>query len=226
MEKFIINSFFYKKTNTINDIFQYIKLKYYNNNNNIEINNIKNIVNFYIKQKIVSIDENNNYYLTIEGNKILNQQITYSSRIIVQYLKKYLKDNKLYKTKYSLKEVREEQQGLRKYLINNKAHMCIICDKKLPLDLLETAHIKPRYLLNHIEKNDNNIVEFMCRFCHKLYDAGDLGISSLGLLCVSHNITTNNYDLEYNENKPIIYYNTKNNKYFDYHYRNIYRSRM
>ena len=119
MEKFIINSFFYKKTNTINDIFQYIKLKYYNNNNNIEINNIKNIVNFYIKQKIVSIDENNNYYLTIEGNKILNQQITYSSRIIVQYFKKYLKDNKLDKTKYSLKEVREEQQGLRKYLINN-----------------------------------------------------------------------------------------------------------
>ena len=35
-----------------------------------------------------------------------------------------------------------------------------------------------------------------------------------------------NMVLEYNENKPIIYYNTKNNKYFDYHYRNIYRCKL
>ena len=220
MEKYIINSFFYKKSNTINDIFEYIKTKYENNSTINNINNIKNIVNFYLKWKIIFVDENNKYYLTEEGNQILNQHISYSSRTIVIFFKKYKKQDKI---KYSLKEVREEQQKLRKYLINNKQQLCIICDKRLPLDLLETAHLKPRYLLNCIEKNDNNVAEFMCRFCHKLYDDGCLGIYN-GLLCVSQSLTNNNYDLEYNENKQIIYYNTKNNKYFDYHYKYIYRS--
>jgi len=223
MDKYIINSFFYKKTNTINDIFQYIKIKY---DNNIELNAIKNKLSLYLKHKVVFIDENNNYHLFEEGNKILDQQIRYSIRTIINIFKKYNRRIKIDKKKYSLKEVREEQQSLRNYLINNKEQLCIICDKKLPLCLLETAHLKPRYLLNNNEKNDNNIVEFMCRFCHKLYDDGYLGISSLGLLCVSSDITKNNYDLEYNENKPIIYYNTKNNKYFDYHYRNIYRCKL
>ena len=223
MDKYIINSFFYKKTNTINDIFQYIKIKY---DNNIELNAIKNKLSLYLKHKVVFIDENNNYHLFEEGNKILDQQIRYSIRTIINIFKKYNRRIKLDKKKYSLKEVREEQQSLRNYLINNKEQICIICDKKLPLCLLETAHLKPRYLLNNNEKNDNNVVEFMCRFCHKLYDDGYLGISSLGLLCVSSDITKNNYNLEYNENKPIIYYNTKNNKYFDYHYRNIYRCKL
>ena len=225
MDKYIINSFLFKKTNTINDIFEYIKLKYYNNN--VEINNIKNIVNFYIKQKIIFIDENNNYNLTEEGNVILKQHISYSSRTIIYYLKKYRYKyvyNKEDETKYSLKERREEQQKLRKYLINNKEKCCIICDKKLPSCLLETAHLKPRCILNCIEKNDNNVVELMCCFCHKLYDDGYLGISSAGLLCISPSLQMNKYDLEYNESKQIIYYNTKNNKYFDYHYRNIYIS--
>jgi hypothetical protein len=223
MDKYIINSFFYKKTNTINDIFQYIKIKY---DNNIELNAIKNKLSLYLKHKVVFIDENNNYHLFEEGNKILDQQIRYSIRTIINIFKKYNRRIKLDKKKYSLKEVREEQQSLRNYLINNKEQICIICDKKLPLCLLETAHLKPRYLLNNNEKNDNNVVEFMCRFCHKLYDDGYLGISSLGLLCVSSDIIKNNYNLEYNENKPIIYYNTKNNKYFDYHYRNIYRCKL
>jgi hypothetical protein len=218
MEKYIINSFLYKKFNTINDIFHYIKLKY---NTNVGINNIKNIIHFYIKCNIVLLNENNNYYLTEEGNKILHQQITYSYRIIIQFFKKYTY-NKLDNPKYYLKEVREEQQKLRNYLINNKEQICIICDKKLPLCLLETAHLKPRYLLNCIEKNDNNVVEFMCRFCHKLYDDGYLGVYN-GLLCVSQVITKNKYDLQYNENKQIIYYNIKNNRYFDYHYRKIYK---
>lgn len=220
MEKYIINSFFYKKSNTINDIFEYIKTKYENNTTINNINNIKNILQLYLKWKIIFVDQNNDYKLTEEGNQILNQHISYSSRTIVNFFKKYYKQDK---TKYSLKEVREEQQKLRNFLKNNKEQLCIICDKRLPLDLLETAHLKPRYLLNYIEKNDNNVSEFMCRYCHKLYDDGHLGIYN-GLLCVSQFLTKNNYDLEYNENKQIIYYNTKNNKYFDYHYRYIYKS--
>ena len=50
---------------------------------------------------------------------------------------------------YELKEKRLEQQSLRKYLLNEKEHKCILCYKILPVCLLETAHIKPRNLLNY-----------------------------------------------------------------------------
>ena len=225
MKNYIINSFFLQDKNTLTDIYDYIKLRY---KTTVEINDVKTYLFILIKKKILFFNEKN-YELSQEGNIILDDHKYYYSKIIVRFFKKYRYKyayNKLDKKKYSLKEVREEQQSLRNYLINNKEQICIICDKKLPLCLLETAHLKPRYLLNNNEKNDNNVVEFMCRFCHKLYDDGYLGISSLGLLCVTSDITKNNYNLEYNENKPIIYYNTKNNKYFDYHYRNIYRCKL
>ena len=99
--------------------------------------------------------------------------------------------------------------------------MCIICDKKLPLCLLETAHLKPRCILNDNDKNDKNIVEFMCRYCHSLYDNGFLAVCN-GLLQVSTFI--NQYDLNYNKNKPISYYNLYNEKYFIFHYNYIYNS--
>jgi hypothetical protein len=224
MKNFIINSFFLRDKNTLNDIYNYIKLRY---KNTVEINDIKPYLIILIKKNILFLNDKN-YELSQEGNIILDDHKYYYSKMIVGFLKKYRYKyiyNKLDKTKYSLKEVREEQQMLREYLINNKKHICIICDKNLPLCLLETAHLKPRCLLHYIEKNDNNVVEFMCRFCHKLYDDGYLGIYN-GLLCVSQVITKNKYDLQYNENKQIIYYNIKNNKYFDYHYRNIYRSKL
>ena len=93
-----------------------------------------------------------------------------------------------------------------------------MCDKHLPLCLLETAHLKPRCLLNSNEMNDNNIVEFMCRYCHNLYDNGYLGLYN-GLLHVSSFI--DNYDLQYNKNTLIVYYNILNKKYFNFHYNYI-----
>ena len=42
--------------------------------------------------------------------------------------------------------------------------------------------------------NDINVVEFMCSYCHKLYDNGFLSVHN-GLLQVSTFI--NNYDLQY-----------------------------
>ena len=98
--------------------------------------------------------------------------------------------------------------------------MCIICEKKLPLCLLETAHLKPRCILNNNDKNDKNIVEFMCRYCHNLYDNGFLTVYK-GLLQVSTFI--NQYDLHYYNNKQIHHYNLRNKKYFIFHYNNIYK---
>ena len=218
MEKYIINSFFYKKRNDINYIFEYIKQKY---DTVLEINDIKMILKNYIKLQIIDII-NNNYYLTTEGNVILMQCKNYYSRIITEFFIKYFKLNK---KKYCLKEVRIEQQKLRGYLINNRSNICVICDKKLPLCLLETAHLKPRYLLSYAEKIDINVAEFMCRYCHNLYDNGFLGISN-GLLCVSPIININEFDLDYIRNKNIICYNERNKKYFDYHYKNIYNKNI
>ena len=60
----------------------------------------------------------------------------------------------------------------------------------------------------------------MCRYCHNLYDNGFLAVYN-GLLQVSTFI--NHYDLHYNKNKQIPYYNLQNEKYFIFQYNYIYK---
>ena len=73
-------------------------------------------------------------------------------------------------------------------------------------------------LLKSIEIKDINNVEFMCRYCHHLYDNAFLSVKNSNL-CVSKNITIPNiYDLNYLNNKFINAYNNLNSKYFNYHY--------
>ena len=214
MKDYIINSFILQDKNSLIDIYNYIKLRY---ENPVEINNIKTKLTHFKKHNIIFFN-NNNFELTTEGNVILNDHKYYYSKIIIRFYKKYNKNHR----KYELREIRKEQQQLRNYLIANKPHVCIICDKKMPLCLLETAHLKPRCILNYNEKNDKNIVEFMCRYCHTLYDNGLLSVYN-GLLYVSAVI--NNYDLHYNEHKQITYYTSYNTKYFNFHYNYIYNRR-
>lgn len=212
MKDYIINSFIINDNNTILDIYNYIKYRY---NNLVEINDVKKEISWLVKSEIIYCN-NNRYILTDEGRVILNDNIYYYSKIIIRFYKKYNKK----RIKYEIREVRQEQQFLRNYLINNKEHSCIICDKILPLCLLEAAHIKPRSLLNSYDKCDKNVVEFMCRYCHNLYDNGFLAVYK-GLLKVS--IFINKYDLCYIENKQIPYYNLENEKYFIFHYNYIYK---
>lgn len=212
MKDYIINSFILQDNNTLIDIYNYIKIRH---DNSVKISNIKTELTKLIKTNIIFF-YNKNYKLSNEGNVILNDHKYYYSKIIIKFYKKYSKKN----IKYQLIEIREEQKKMRKHLITNKIQMCIICEKKLPLCLLETAHLKPRCILNHNEKNDKNIVEFMCRYCHNLYDNGFLSVYK-GLLKVSSFI--NKYDLQYNKNKLIPYYNLKNEIYFNFHYNYIYK---
>ena len=79
------------------------------------------------------------------------------------------------------------------------------------------SRLKSRCILNN---NEKNIVEFMCRYCHNLYDNGFLAVYN-GLLQVSTFI--NQYDLHYNMNKQIPYYNLQNEIYFIFHYNYIYK---
>ena len=213
MENYIINSFIIKYRNTIEDIYNYLRFRYNYTN---EINEIKKILAKLVKKHIL-FNNNNFYELAEEGIVILNDHKYFYSRIIYKYYKKYSKNSK----KYELREIRKEQHKLREYLICNKKQICIICDKKLPLCLLETAHLKPRCILYKNEINDINIVEFMCRYCHNLYDNGFLSVYN-GILQISEFIKK--YDLEYTENKQIDYFNSQNDKYFMFHYKYIFKN--
>ena len=81
--------------------------------------------------------------------------------------------------------------------MNNKEMKCIICQKNHPKYLLECAHIKPRYLSTDWERNDVNIVNWMCRNCHKIYDIGDITIDE-GILIKNDFIKS--YDFKDNFN--------------------------
>ena len=210
---YFINSFILQDRNTMMDMYNYIKVRY---DESIQINYVKSELTNFIKNNILFFhNQRQHYELTEEGKIILYDNKCYYSKIIIKFYRKYNKNHK----KYESREIRKEQQRLRNYLVANKQHNCIICDKKLPLCLLETAHLKPRCILNNNEINDIHIVEFMCRYCHNLYDNGFLAVYN-GVLCVSSLISK--YDLQYNQNKQIPCYNLQNEKYFIFHYKNIY----
>ena len=213
MKNHIINAFIFYDKLTYNNIYNYVS----NQLNNINKKLLKKNINILITND--TLTKLNEYYeLTHKGEIIKNDNIYYNISIITKYYKKYQKVSEKLK-KYGLKEVRPEQNNLRKYLIENKPHECFICNKKLPLCLLETAHLKPRHILNDKEKLDNNIVEFFCRYCHTLYDEGLISINE-NILMISEKL--NNYDLEFiNLNFQL---NKYNKKYFNYHINNIFLS--
>lgn len=131
---------------------------------------------------------------------------------------KYLNYIKNYNLKYlRYLSSRPEQKKLRNYLLNHKMHKCLLCDTIYPLYVLECAHIKPRKDSNYHERNDLNIVKLMCRNCHKLYDCGDIG--------VYHSLIYKNKiinDIQLLDSIDIDEYSLSE-KYFDYHFKNIYK---
>lgn len=112
---------------------------------------------------------------------------------------------------------RKYQKNLRNYLIKTKEHKCILCNIEYPLEILETAHLKPYSISSEIERKDTNIVEFMCRNCHKFYDIGFLGVIN-GAVIKNKDILKYDYNVT---NKFIDNYNFNNAKYYNYHLKNI-----
>lgn len=214
MNNNIIKIFIHNKSNTFNFMLSFIK----KNDDTMDKITLNKDIKFLIRKKILK--QNNKYYdLTDEGLAIMNNNKYYYSRIICDFIFKYSIVHK----KYELKRSRDNQQKLRKYLIDNKNNICVICNKKLPLCLLETAHIKPYCILKKTEILDNNIVEFMCRYCHKLYDSGYIGIDK-GNLKISSSLINGLYDLTYKHNVKIKSYNCDNKTYFDFHQKYIFKS--
>ena len=170
MDNTIILTFNFFNNPSFNDIFNYC--------NRFE-DNSKKVVQKYINNLVKNNILTHNYILTKEGKYILNQLNIYYQRIIINSYRKYkIKSDK----KYALKEIRLEQQKLRNHLISNCSNICAFCEKKLPYFLLETAHIKPRCLLNYYDKHDYNNVIFLCRLCHVIFDKGYLSVFNNKLL--------------------------------------------
>ena len=118
----------------------------------------------------------------------------------------------------------EEQQKLRDYLVDTKSHNCILCCKRLPLCLLEAAHLIPRYLLRLDERMNTNLVEFMCRYCHTLYDCGLLGVDMNGKLVISSKLSTGGYDISYHPGALINSFTSNNASFFSKHLQAIFNS--
>jgi len=204
---YIINSFYFREFSDINLIFGYVK----NFIEKIDKKKLKLKLNNLMRKNILKI-ENNKYVLTNKGLVIMRDNFNYYSNIV----RKFILKRCILKKKYNLIEYRTEQHRLRKFLIENKEHKCVICDKKLPLCLLETAHLKPRKdLMNIGELLDSNIVNFFCVYCHKLYDYGYISVED-GRLKVSESLK-NWEDLNYEDGKAIYIFDDKNRIYFDYH---------
>ena len=208
MDNTIILTFNFFNNPSFNDIFNYC--------NRFE-DNSKKVVQKYINNLVKNNILTHNYILTKEGKYILNQLNIYYQRIIINSYRKYkIKSDK----KYALKEIRLEQQKLRNHLISNCSNMCVLCEKKLPYFLLETAHIKPRCLLNYYDKHDYNNVIFLCRLCHVIFDKGYLGIYNNQLL-ISNKLNILDYDLPiYTKNKHFM---KEQQIFFYFHYKFIFK---
>jgi hypothetical protein len=115
------------------------------------------------------------------------------------------------------KSNRPEQKKLRKYLEDNKEKKCIICQRNLPPYILECAHIKPRTLCNNIERLDNNVVNWMCRNCHKIYDVGDIGIHNSNLV-TSDVLKDFDFHHDFKDNQYMM-----SQDYFEFHFNNIFK---
>ena len=171
---------------------------------------------------ILSLVGSTDYVLTENGKYILADIKKIYARRIVEYLRKCVIKNRT--KKQALKEIREEQQKLRDYLVKNKPLCCILCSRKLPLCLLETAHLIPRCILKPDERDNTNLVEFMCRYCHTLYDSGLLGVNENGQLVVSNKLLIGGYDINYQSGSLIHSYTSNNSEYFTKHMRTIFDS--
>lgn len=208
MDNTIILTFNFFNNPSFNDIFNYC--------NRFE-DNSKKVVQKYINNLVKNNILTHNYILTKEGKYILNQLNIYYQRIIINSYRKYkIKSDK----KYALKEIRLEQQKLRNHLISNCSNMCVLCEKKLPYFLLETAHIKPRCLLNYYDKHDYNNVIFLCRLCHVIFDKGYLSVFNNKLL-ISNKLNILDYDLPiYTKNKHFM---KEQQIFFYFHYKFIFK---
>lgn len=117
---------------------------------------------------------------------------------------------------------RREQSFLRYYLFDGCSDfVCGICGKRLPVNMMVTAHIKERNCCSKKEKLDfRHVIMPMCKFgCDDLYEKGYIYVQD-GLVKINRQkwVTPDmEAELSKLENKKCPYYNPKTKLYFEYH---------
>ena len=73
---------------------------------------------------------------------------------------------------------RKEQAFLRRHLLEGKDYgKCFLCGEKLPVELLVTAHIKPRAKCSEKDRRDwENIVPMCILGCDALFERGHVAV--------------------------------------------------
>jgi len=122
---------------------------------------------------------------------------------------------------------RPECQKFRKYLLEKytKEHgfcHCSMCLNKLPPELLDMAHLKPRHVLNEIELKNMENVQFLCKMCHSIYDHGYLGVNQYGFINIHKKIIDFNLLIHNQMGKLYSKYSNHNSRFLDWHYLNIF----
>jgi hypothetical protein len=115
---------------------------------------------------------------------------------------------------------RNEQALLRVHLFgSNKEKICCLCHKVYPVNLMVTAHIKPRKLCSHQERVDLNIVMPVCKIgCDDLFERGYLKVENEGKIEKNLNIYySEELDdfMEQYKGKKCKSYNNNTRKYFN-----------
>lgn len=122
---------------------------------------------------------------------------------------------------------RPECQKFRKYLLNKYIHEyggchCSMCLNKLPPELLDMAHLKPRCVLNQAELQNIENVQFLCKMCHSIYDVGYVGVNQQGIIQINNKIIHYNLLIQNQIGKLYSKYSNHNSQFLDWHYLNIF----
>lgn len=154
--------------------------------------------------------------------KRLHEKISYSDYMKVAKLKGDLDS-------YSKVLIRKEQQYLRQILFGqSELHICDICGKRLPSDLLRAAHIKRRSECSLREKKDvKNIVFSACLIgCDALFELGYVGVNSKGLFKTTKKPLPKELSkvLRLIQNHRCHKFSSETKQYFDWHYKRIFIS--
>ena len=114
---------------------------------------------------------------------------------------------------------RKEQALLRVYLFGGKKEIeCSLCHKNLPVNLMITAHIKPRKHCSHAERVDLSVVMPACKLgCDDLFEKGYLIVDIEGFIQTnplkSYPQELDLYVAQY-QGKKCTFHNKHSSKYF------------
>jgi predicted restriction endonuclease len=114
---------------------------------------------------------------------------------------------------------------LKKYRVEYGGCHCSMCLNKLPAELLDTSHLKPRYSLTTNEFKNIENVQFFCKMCHSIYDRGYIGVNKSGIIESNNKIDQFNLSIIKEIGNIYSKYSNNNSYFLEWHYLNIFKKK-